>query len=144
MPQARNGSTGICVTSPSGMRVAFNANGSLRRFDCEAVSLALFIGNELESGPANLYLRERAQPRAWTPLLGPNSPTQFANVTDGELIGEGVWSEIRYTIALVLAQSAPVWFWRLQLTNTAAHGREIDLTYAQDLALAPYGAVRMN
>lgn len=144
MPEARNGSTATCVTSPSGLRAEFNANGSLRRFDCEAVSLALFIGNEIEGGPANLYLRERAQPRAWTALLGPNSPTRFATVADGRLVGEGAWAEIRYTIALVLARDAPVWFWRLQLTNTGGSARELDLTYAQDLALAPYGAVRMN
>ena len=28
-----------------------------------------FLGNELEGGPANLYLRRRADPIAWIPLL---------------------------------------------------------------------------
>jgi cellobiose phosphorylase len=145
MPDARNGSTGIGLDSPSGLRAEFNANGSLRRFDCETVSLALFIGNGTEGGPANLYLRDRARSFAWTPLLGPASPTRFfADAPGGALLGEGVWRDIRYSIALVLAQSAPVWFWTLRLTNTASSPRELDLTYAQDLALAPYGAVRMN
>ncbi len=32
----------------------------------------------------------------------------------------------------------------MRLRNTAAEAQELDLTYAQDVALAPYGAVRMN
>jgi 1,2-beta-oligoglucan phosphorylase len=145
MPDARNDSSGAQLRSPCGLRAEFNANGSMRRFECDAVSLALFVGNEAEGGPANIYLRDRSQPLAWTALLGPASPTQFSSTPSAFAVcGEGVWRDIRYSIALLLAQSAPVWFWQLRLTNTAAVVRELDLTYAQDLALAPYGAVRMN
>jgi len=44
----------------------------------------------------------------------------------------------------VLAQSSPAWFWHLRLENTNSMPEELDLTYAQDVALAPYGAIRLN
>jgi len=53
--------------SRSGLRARINANGAVRRFDCEApqgqtICLPLFVGNELDGGPANLYLRRRGTP----------------------------------------------------------------------------------
>jgi hypothetical protein len=69
-------SKGMRLSSRSGLCVEVNANGSLRRFDYEAISLLLFPGNEIEGGPANLYLRCRIAAIAceWTPLLGPMQP----------------------------------------------------------------------
>ena len=56
----------------------------------------------------------------------------------------GEWQGIRFGVSLVLAESAPAWFWHVRLENTS-HGPEtVDLIYAQDLALAHYGAVRLN
>jgi len=145
MARALTDTSGAHLSSPAGMRAEFNANGSLRRFDFEAISLPLFIGNELEGGPTNLYLRHLSEPLECTPLLGPLSPTRFRTDASGAaLVGQGVWRGIRYSITLVLAQSAPVWFWHVRLENTGPALRRVDLTYAQDLALAPYGAVRLN
>jgi 1,2-beta-oligoglucan phosphorylase len=133
------------LSSPSGMRAEINANGSLRRFDCGPISLALFVGNEMEGGPTNLYLRSLADTIEWTPLLGPQSRTRFgSDPVNGMLVGVGTWRGINYSIALVLAQSAAAWFWHVRLENTTSQPRRVDLTYAQDLALAPYGAVRLN
>ena len=127
------------------IRAETNANGSLRRLDCASVVLSLFPGNELEGGPANLYLRLRtdAETPQWTPLLGPTSPTQFS-VTGGTLTGCGEWLGIGYSLALVLARDAPVWFWHVLLENRQDVARTVDLTYAQDIALASYGAIRLN
>lgn len=133
------------MTSASGLSVKINANGSLRRFDHGAVSLLLFIGNEIEGGPANLYLRRLGSVRDWTPLLGPESPTRFEQNPDtGSLSGVGIWRGIRYSIALVLAHDMPAWFWHVRLENSTASEMQVDLTCVQDLALASYGAVRMN
>lgn len=140
----------IRLESPSGLRAEINANGSLRRLDCGAIMLSLFLGNEMEGGPANLYLRRRtgaanAGTVEWTPLLGPRSPTRLGlNPAGGRLLGAGVWSGIEYSIALVLARNASAWLWSVQLENTGSMPQEIDLTYAQDLALAQYWAVRLN
>lgn len=132
------------VTSRSGLRAEISAAGAVRRLDCGPTTLTLFIGNEVECGPANLFLRRRAGSGDWTPLLGPLSPTRLGTPASGRLEGSGTWQGIDYDIALVLAADAPVWFWHVHLRNTSAQVQELDLTYAQDLALAPYGAVRMN
>jgi cellobiose phosphorylase len=133
------------LTSRSGLRAEITASGGLRRFDCGPTTLTLFIGNEVECGPANLFLRRRDGKKDWTPLLGPASPTRFgAPAQDGRLAGRGTWQGIEYEISLALAAEAPAWFWHVSLTNKSSEAREMDLTYAQDVALAPYGAVRMN
>jgi cellobiose phosphorylase len=132
------------VTSRAGLRAEITAGGGLRRFDCGPVSLSLFIGSQLECGPANLFLRGGAGPDAWTALLGPTSPTRLGAPQAGRIGGRGLWQGIEYEISLALAAQAPVWFWHVGLTNTSSEARELELTYAQDVALAPYGAVRMN
>ncbi len=135
----------IRLSSASGLSVDINANGSLRRFDHGAISLLLFLGNEIEGGPANLYLRRLGTAADWTSLLGPDSPTRFEQDPDtGSLLGVGTWQGIRYSLALVLAQNTPAWFWHVRLENTTASALQVDLTCVQDLALASYGAVRMN
>jgi cellobiose phosphorylase len=132
------------VTSRAGLRAEITAGGGLRRFDCGPVALSLFIGTELECGPANLFLRSGAGKGGWTALLGPTSPTRLGPPQAGRIGGRGLWQGIEYDISLALAAQAPVWFWHIGLTNTSSEVRELDLTYAQDVALAPYGAVRMN
>jgi cellobiose phosphorylase len=135
----------VTLTSRSGLRFETNANGSVHRFDCDDITLSLFLGNEIEGGLANVYLRRHSGTVEWTPLLGPSSPTRFeAHGDTGRLTGFGSWLGIDYAIALVLAQSARAWFWHVQLLNTNSSEQQLDLTYAQDLALAPYGAVRLN
>jgi 1,2-beta-oligoglucan phosphorylase len=152
MAEAPADQTLLRLNSRSGLRAQINANGSLRRFDCEAqapqgqtICLPLFVGNELDGGPTNLYLRRHSSPVEWTPLLGPLSPTSFhTDPASGMLVGIGTWLGINYSIALVLAQNSPAWFWHVRLENTNAAPAELDLTYAQDVALAPYGALRLN
>ncbi|HVW70958.1 MAG TPA: hypothetical protein VHB68_18395, partial [Steroidobacteraceae bacterium] len=142
MPESATGYSPLRLSSPSGLRLEANSNGSVRRFDCEAVSLGLFVGNEVEGGPANLYLRRRANPIEWAALLGPSSPTRFHLDAGGRLTGTGTWHGISYSLALVLARDKPVWFWHVHLE--ASEAQEVDLTYVQDVALASYGAVRLN
>ena len=95
------------LTSAAGIAVELNANGSLRRFDCDAVSLLLFIGSEIEGGPANLYLRARAQPGqpwSYTALLGPQSPTRLqTDATGAAFLATGRWRQIDYALRLRLA-----------------------------------------
>ena len=138
--------TGRRLTSRSGLSVEVTSRGAIRRFDCGSTSLGLFVGNELEGGPANLYLRRHhGGTTEFTPLLGPRSPTRFdLRPADSRLIGAGAWHGIDYVIALVLAQDAPAWFWHVRLLNTTPSQHQLDLIYAQDLALAPYAIVRLN
>src|SRR3979490_1016264 len=108
--------TATPLTSHSGLRVEINANGSLRRFDSDPISLTLFVGNELEGGPTNLYLRRHSGTVEWTPRLGPLSGTRFhTEPASGSLVGVRSWLGINYWITLVLAQEAPAWFWHVRL-----------------------------
>ncbi len=129
--------------SPSGLRIEVNANGSIRRMDHGDVLLNLFLGTEIEGGPANLYLRRHGPSMAAVPLLGPRSPATI-HVDERGLSASGRWQGIRFCVALAAAKSAPAWFWHVRLENTRTAPEQLDLIYAQDLALAPYGAVRIN
>ncbi len=131
------------LESASGLRVELNANGSLRRADHADILLNLFLGSEMEGGPANLYLRRRASRVEHTPLLGPRSPARMRCDEQG-FRAHGEWQGIRFHVSLVLARSAPAWFWHVVLENVGAESQTVDLIHAQDLALAHYGAVRLN
>jgi 1,2-beta-oligoglucan phosphorylase len=145
MPTVADDPITLELSSRSGLRATLNANGSLRRLDFGAIVLALFVGNEIEGGPANLYLRRHAESIEWIPLLGPSSPTRFSLDPGGTtLLGHGRWGDIGYLVELTLAAGAPAWFWRVQVENHGATPQTLDLTYAQDLALASYGAIRLN
>jgi len=131
------------LAGPAGLIVRVNANGSIRRMEHGDVVLNLFPGSEVEGGPANLYLRLLRNEIVATPLLGPDSPLAFRSDERG-LQAAGEWQGLHVTLSLVLAQSAPAWFWHVVVENRGAGEATIDLVYAQDLALAPYGAIRMN
>jgi len=129
--------------SPSGLVVVLNRNGSIRRMEREDVVLNLFPGSEVEGGAANVWLRLRGGTMDAVPLLGPRSPGTMRATDDGFHV-DGVWRGVRFALTLVLAESTPAWFWHLRLENTGTSALSVDAVYAQDLALAPYGAIRMN
>ena len=72
------------LESPSGLSVQVNANGSIRRMDHRDFMLNLFLGTEMEGGPANLYLRRHGVSIEALPLLGPRSPAGVSSLTDSE------------------------------------------------------------
>jgi cellobiose phosphorylase len=143
MPQPVNDTARLRLASPAGLAIELTSHGAIRRIDCGETSINLFVGNELEGGPANLWLRRYGSMQS-VPLLGPRSPTRLHPPSPGTLTGAGVWEGIRYTIALVLADGATAWFWHLTLQNESTAAVDVDLIYAQDIALAPYGTVRLN
>ena len=121
-----------------------NANGSIRRIECGDVVVNAFVGNELEGGPANLYLRRHHGARIeCTPLLGPSSPGNVRLDAQALHIA-GEWAGIRFHVALVLARSATAWFWHVTLENTARDAQTVDLVCALDVALVPYATLRLN
>lgn len=131
------------LASPSGLTLQVNANGSLYRMDHRDIVLNLFPGNEMEGGPANLYLRRHGEIVEAIPLLGPRSPSAVQRGERG-FTASGEWRGIRFSVSLVLAESAPAWFWHVALENTGDAEVTLDLIHVQDLALAHYSAVRLN
>src|SRR5215217_5761820 len=132
----------VHIESPSSLRVQVNANGSIRRMEHRDILLNLFLGNEIEGGPSNIYLRRHEASIVATPILGPRSPAVFHLDAQG-LTARGEWQGIRFTASLVLAASAAAWFWHVTLENRG-QAATVDLLYAQDVALAHYSTVRLN
>ena len=115
MTDASADRTGARLSGHLGLTAETNANGSLRRFDCGGISLLLFVGNELEGGPANLYLRRLGDSAECTPLLGPQSPTCFEWMRrTAASPARGRWLGVDYSLELVLAKSATAWFWHVR------------------------------
>jgi CRISPR-associated protein Csx3 len=116
----------------------------LRRFDAGERSLLVYPADELEAGPANLYLRVRGREVCEAvPLLGPGSPSEVGWGEHGPII-RGEWRDLHYSIAFRLADGLPSWFWHVWVKSLRSGSTEMDLVYAQDLALTPYDAVRTN
>ncbi len=135
------------LASPSGLRIDFGRDGSLLRFDADGgnVTLNLFIGSAADGGFANLWLRRR-RPEGVdvTPLLGPRSPTVFAaDPARRTLRGSGESMGLRLRLAFELAEALPAWSWRVEAQCDDGDA-DLDVVHAQDIALAPYGAVRTN
>ncbi|HXK24846.1 MAG TPA: hypothetical protein VMS55_19405 [Myxococcota bacterium] len=133
----------VRLASPSELAVELCANGSIRRITWRDVVVNAFLGNELEGGPANLWLRRRGERVAWIPLLGPRSPGLLC-LDEGGLDVRGEWSGLRFRASLRLAQQAPAWFWHVSLENVSRVPLALDLVHAQDVALSDYGAIRLN
>lgn len=137
-------STVTRLESPAGLTAELLENGAVRRMDHGDTIVNLFIGNELEGGVANLYLRRlNADAMQYIELLGPRSPTRFQCSGDA-WVGSGEWSGIRYTVRLRFAAASPAWFWQVSLENSASSAQQVDVIYVQDVALSPYGTVRLN
>ena len=105
--------------------------------------LNVFLGNEAEGSPVNIYLRRLGKTVESIPLLGPGSPAIFETNERG-MIASGKWGAITFQLRLVLAESAKAWFWHVELENSGNDAVTCDLILTQDLALAHYGAVRLN
>jgi CRISPR-associated protein Csx3 len=103
----------------------------------------MYPADELEAGPANLYLRVRDGSEGTTAmaLLGPGSASSISWTSAGPVI-TGSWGDLQYTVTFRLADALASWYWHVRVTNRSPFPTQIDVVYAQDLALAPYGALR--
>jgi cellobiose phosphorylase len=131
------------LENAAGLRVEINANGSVRRMDCGDIILNLFLGNEIEGGLANIYLRRLGRQIEFVPLLGPHSPGAVERDEHG-FVTRGEWRGIRFAVSLTLPPTATAWLWHVDLVNAGKRPVAMDLVYAQDLGLAHYGMVRLN
>src|SRR6476620_5918763 len=87
----------VRIASPSGLSVELNANGSIRRMDHGDIMLNLFLGNEMDGGLANVYLRRLGKTVEAIPLLGPLSPASFAADERG-LFAHGQWEGLVFRL----------------------------------------------
>lgn len=138
--------TAHTLRTAAGFDAELLSHGALRRLMAgPALMINLFPGNELEGGPANVWLRRRDGAGDWrlAPLLGPQSPLSVHRAGDAfEMRGE--WEGLALRLQLRLAATAPVLFWHLQLDNVGDVACEVSPVLVQDVGLADYAAVRTN
>jgi len=126
------------------MSAWFTEGSVLRRLDVGELSILLYPADELEPGPANLFLRRRsATGRDVCALLGPGSPGRVHVTGEGPVV-TGSWQGLDYQVSFGLAGAVTAWYWHVAVTNRDADAAEVDVVYAQDVALAPYATVRAN
>jgi 1,2-beta-oligoglucan phosphorylase len=122
----------------------FTEGSVLRRLDVGQRSILLYPADELESGPANLFLRRRtATGRHVCALLGPGSPARVHLTSAGPIV-TGSWQGLDYRVSFRLAGSVTAWYWHVAVTNRGVDAAEVDVVLAQDVALASYATVRTN
>jgi cellobiose phosphorylase len=140
------------VSNAAGLSFDFLANGAIRLIAAGELMLNLFLGNELEGGPANLWLRRHGGPGSSgeqtlqaTPLLGPQSPLHLRAGVDAYQ-ASGQWQGLQIDLALRLASDQAAWFWHVRVENLGADsaGAELDVICVQDIGLSAYGAIRLN
>src|ERR1035437_3527045 len=131
------------LSSPSGMSAQFTTSGALRRLEVAGLSILLYPADDLEAGPANLYLRLKGPGVETPPMLGPQAGGNLRWSAGGPVV-TGLWHDLEYRVTLRLAAAVTAWFWHVEVTNHRPDGIEVDILYTQDIALAPYAAVRTN
>lgn len=130
--------------SSQGARAEILSHGGLRSLACGDISVTLFPAHELEPGAAQVVLRRRRAGRCEpTPLTGPAAPGQRLSV-GGRTWLEGQVGDVAYRLEWVPAAGAAAWFWHVELHNQGADSQTLDLLWLQDVALAPWPAVRLN
>lgn len=136
------------IRNTAGLEAELLSHGALRRLMlAPGLMLNLFPGNELEGGPANIWLRRRdgRDAGSWraVPLLGPRSPLS-AHFGDNAFEMRGIWDGLALRLQLRLAADEPVLFWHLQAHNDSGTACDIAPVLVHDVGLADYGAVRTN
>ncbi|HEX7487330.1 MAG TPA: hypothetical protein VF341_00360, partial [Anaeromyxobacteraceae bacterium] len=134
------------LANAAGLSLELNRDGGVRRIQFRDDVVNLFMGNGMEPGPTNVWLRLRRGPRVVAvPLLGPQSPLR-ASASRGRdgFQSRGEWQGLGIALRLVLAEHEATWCWQVRLENRSSRKRTVDLLYGQDLALASLGAVRLN
>ncbi|MFG6488514.1 hypothetical protein ACG04R_17640 [Roseateles sp. BYS78W] len=134
------------IRNQAGLEAELLSHGALRRLLlAPGLMLNLFPGNELEGGPANVWLRRRDTGGSWqaVPLLGPQSPLQV-HADEGGFEMRGSWAGLALRLQLRLAADEATLFWHLLAENRSGAACEIAPVLVHDVGLADYGAVRTN
>jgi 1,2-beta-oligoglucan phosphorylase len=134
------------LSNAAGLSIELFDHGAIRRMDGAGITINLFPGNTVEGGPANLWLRRIDADGAVqaVPLLGPQAPLALRAVSNELAQAQGDWQGLRIRLQLRLAAQRCDWFWHLEVENLGEDACTIDVLLVQDVALAPYGAIRLN
>jgi cellobiose phosphorylase len=97
----------------------------------------------MEGGLSTIYLRYFDPEARVVPLFGPQSEASY-HLDAGAFVAKGRFEAVHYEVRLELSSEALAWFWHVTLKNVGEDDLSVDLILTQDIALAPYGAIRLN
>lgn len=127
------------------MKVAFtfSDSGAVRSIEVDPIRISLRSLAPFSRAGANLYLRKRGSPGAYTALTGAQSPSQF-RLVDGSFAARGSWQGLEYECVLSLATNEPSWQWQVRVESRLDQPVELDLVYVQDVGLRAISADLVN
>jgi 1,2-beta-oligoglucan phosphorylase len=131
------------VSNRLGLVFAFSDGGAVRSVEVDPIRIGLRPPAPLSRSGTNLYLRKRGSSIAYTPLLGPESPSRFG-AAEGCFQARGSWAGLDYTCSLQLADAELSWQWRVRVDSTLEQPVELDLIYVQDVGLRAAAAGLVN
>ncbi len=132
------------LSNAHGVTVSFVETGSLERLEVDGTSVLLYPASPLEDGLGGLWLRRRDHGVGdLISLVGQSSPSVVTWSESGPGLS-GNWNGLSYRVSFRLAEDQAAWFWHVAVMNAGAEAAEVDLVFAQDVALASPGAVRTN
>lgn len=132
------------IQNVSGLQFQLTSNGNVHSIHQNGLLVNLYLGNEMEQGASNLFLRIHSEGQLLVyPLLGPNSNSQF-QIRESSYHLEGDVHQIHYALNLELHPTEPAWRYQVELTNRNDDSLTCDLVYVQDIGICEYPASRLN
>lgn len=124
----------MIVTNPLGLTFTFSHHFALQSIALDPIRISLNTPSAFCRPCANLYLRRRGNDPAYTPLLGPESPSRY-QLSDGHLVARGSWAGLDYECLLLPAMTQLSWQWRVRVASQLNQAVELDLLHVQDVGL---------
>ena len=131
------------IKNSSGLVFDFSDSGALRSIVVDPIRIGIRPPSPFSRSGANLYLRKRSSTLAYTPLLGPLSPSKFRAV-DGGFEASGSWEGLEYVCDLRLAGSQLAWQWRVRVQSKLDEPVQLDVIFVQDVGLQANNAGLVN
>jgi cellobiose phosphorylase len=133
----------MIVDNPRGLSFSFSDVGVLARIDVGPVCISATASAAFAQSVTNLFLRKRGDGGAFTPLLGPDSPSGFRTTRHG-FDAAGHWAGLDYACRLRLSKSRLAWQWQVRIESRLDQEIELDLLYVQHISLKAKGAGLLN
>jgi cellobiose phosphorylase len=122
-----------------------SATGSLEQLVVDGRSVLLYPASPMSDGAAGLWLRRRTDVGVeFISLVGQQALTEPDIDGQSPADRSGQWGDLDVQVRFRLSERQPAWFWHVSVTNSGRDQVKLDLVHAQDVALAPLGAVRTN
>jgi cellobiose phosphorylase len=135
--------TSNILVNNSNLTIEILSNGGIRRIYKDKIMINLFLGNEMEGGLINIYMRLLNGSVKYKPLIGLGSNSSYL-LDNNVYYVKGSFDFINYYLTLNLAEEENYWFWNVEFTNNGPEAILFDLIYCQDIGIADYSAIRQN